>query len=157
MSNIPVYFKEVYTTKVMYYNLDHNWTKSQFMTYIRPLIARDFNINIDNFEIVETGQELRNDDNQLLPSEEAPGIEINNVKLREIWGDSLNVSFYVRKKNDTNVNTSSSLPDYTCVICMNEGGTNYYGCTHNICNICVNSCINANINRCSICRQNIRG
>jgi len=147
---VRVYFKECYTDNTQYYYLNPTWTKRELMENIKNSVSRDFNVEVDNFEIVEAGQMITDGDNALMPSEEAPSIEINNVQLYQIWGRELKVSLYIRRKNP------EDSTDYTCVICRSGRGTNHYGCSHNICNTCVNSCINANINRCSICRQNRR-
>ena len=54
--SVPIQFKEVFTTNVRNFHINPNWTMSQFIETISQHICREFNIEEDNLEIVESGQ-----------------------------------------------------------------------------------------------------
>ena len=76
---ITVYFKEVFTTNIKYYNIPIKWTIEQFINIVKEWIIEDFNLssrNYDNYSIniIEMGQEITG-----IKSENAPPIEEENI------------------------------------------------------------------------------
>ena len=76
---ITVYFKEVFTTNIKYYNIPIKWTIEQFINIVKEWIIEDLNLssrNYDNYSIniIEMGQEITG-----IKSENAPPIEEENI------------------------------------------------------------------------------
>lgn len=89
---ISVRFKKVYTTNVKYYMANPDWTTQQFYEFIKPYVTIDF--ELVSFDIVEAG---------LLMSERAAPIRISsNIKLREMYNNLDNLTFYVRERTNEN-------------------------------------------------------
>ena len=89
---ISMYFKEVYTTNIKYYNIDTSWTPMQLYVNIKVLISSDFNIN--NFELVD----IIHDSNIIGKPEEKPKLDIfENKTLYDIYTDKINqLGFYIK-------------------------------------------------------------
>jgi hypothetical protein len=160
--SIPVTFKEVYTSNSCNFNVNPNWTITQFMDSVKPHICREFNIIENNFEIVEAGQYTTG----VRPEAVMPLIQDTITKMKHKWGTKLNVSFYVRKKDyvqpEITVNTirQSSTSPFTivigdCPICLeNVAVTSRHTCCHTICDRCHQHCLSVHYTICPICRQN---
>ena len=85
---ISVRFKKVFTTNVKYYMVNPDWTTQQFYEFIKPYIAIDF--ELVPFDIVEAGLPL---------SERAAPIRISsNIKIREMFANFENLTFYIRQR-----------------------------------------------------------
>ena len=148
-----VNFKEVWTSHIYQLVIDPRWTITQFIEHISPHISREFGTN--DFDIVETGQ---NKDG--IPSEEAPGIELSNIILKDKWSEKLNVSFYVRRKNivntplqNTNISVNPNLIQ-ECPVCLDlRHLIGRVGCLHRVCADCNNMCLSLNYTICPVCRH----
>jgi hypothetical protein len=155
--SIPVNFTPLYTenTKTIYIN--PNWTIKQMYESIAPIIKQLF--NIDEFILIEINSNKINyfpKEAQLHINKNTYKNVINYEKIKNIWTDKLNVSFYVKDLNaiyhelhDKNIlfqkNTSCPICfeiDYLC---------NRYGCSHYICDYCYAKCCKQDC--CPICRQ----
>ena len=86
MSHISIYFKEAWTDNTKYYLINPIWNQEQLYTYLNPFILTNFNIS--DFEIVEMGQILM---------ENAASINLGDTLLEQKYGNSLQVSFYIRR------------------------------------------------------------
>lgn len=85
---ISIRFKKVFTTNVKYYMVNPDWTTQQFYEFIKPYIAIDF--ELVPFDIVEAGLPL---------SERAAPIRISsNIKIREMFANFENLTFYIRQR-----------------------------------------------------------
>jgi hypothetical protein len=158
----PVLFKEVWTNNVRQFHVNPYWTVTQFIESVRPHLAREF--NTQDFDIVESGQNVHN-----IVSETAPALEYSNVKIHHKWGKNLNVSFYIRKNdaNNQSINTQEEVEEENqnqeeenpllmdeCPICYeNIMLLRMYECEHRICKYCFKKCNIINYNICPICRN----
>jgi hypothetical protein len=151
---VPIIFKEVWTTHTHIFFLNPEWTITQFMFIIKPYVAIAFDTN--HFDIVETGQKIPG-----IPSEAAPKLEPSDMKLREKWGQNMQVSlsFYIRRRNHNypeleNYKINTLVQD-DCPVCLETVlVSNRYSCIHSICTNCYDSCVQRNYFICPICRQN---
>lgn len=156
-------FKKVFTSKVKTLSINPNWTVSQFITIVTPILKTSFRLN--TIEIVEAGQDIFG-----LPSELAKELEPSNTLLKEKWNMNLNVAFYVRRKNwDYNILENRHVSDNQispihqlerknslndCMVCFeNVKTTRFFGCLHQICNTCVVGCLRNQHNICPQCRR----
>lgn len=91
----PVCFKEIFTTRTLQFHVNPHFTITQFIETIRPQLATQFNINVDELDIVESGHyEIDG------PPESAPALVPSNIKLCQRYGENLrNLAFYVRRRN----------------------------------------------------------
>lgn len=87
---IPIYFKKAWSTNTKTYLVYPDWTLNQFRDALKPLIAIDFNLNLDNesFELVHMGQ-LEGENGNTFP-------QSNEIKLKDLWSSQLNIGFYIR-------------------------------------------------------------
>ena len=85
---VLVYFKKAWTENTKKYYVYPDWTLNQFRDALKPMIANDFQLEPDLFELVLVGQDLN--ENGLVIDQ---SIEI---KLYQLWGRELAISFYVR-------------------------------------------------------------
>lgn len=156
-----VSFKEVFTTKKIDIYINPYFTVTQFIETIRPVLSRNFGINENELDIVESGQFRLG-----LLAEEAPALEPSSSLLRSRWGEQLkNVSFYVRRKNFQYPQVESVRIDATstsnvviynddCPICLETTRiSRRYMCSHGICSACYQHCISRSISICSLCRS----
>ncbi len=89
MNPVPVYFKEAWTTNTKIYLLYPDWTLNQFRDALKPLIAIDFNMEPDEFDLIHVGQAgSENGD---------PCPHSNDIKLKDLWTPQLNIGFYIRR------------------------------------------------------------
>jgi len=161
-------FKEVFTIRTLKFSINPDFTITQMIESLTPLLAVQFNINENDIEIVETGQYIPG-----CLSEAAPSLEPSNRKLCDIWGEDLRiVSFYVRRKSfmypqiernrrerearqNIVIESNSYLGD--CPICLESTSiTNRYSCSHGVCSTCYDLCQSASIASvrcCSLCRS----
>jgi len=87
---ISARFKKVFTTNIKYYMINPDWTTKQFYEFINPYVLIDFELSL--FDIVEAGLPL---------SEHANPIRIsNNIKIREMFNDLDNLTFYIRERTN---------------------------------------------------------
>jgi len=159
LQSIPVTFKEVWTTNTRQFHVNPHWTVTQFIQSVKPHLAREFNAN--NFDIVETGQNLPG-----IPSEDGQALQYSDIKLKHKWGYNLNVSFYVRRRNynypelqnyylssNTNNTDTTNNTIVECPICFETSNlASRYGCSHGICNACFHRCRQENYIVCPVCR-----
>jgi hypothetical protein len=160
----PVTFKEVWSTNTRTLHINPHWTITQFIETIRQPISSEFYVN--DFEIVETGQDLLG-----IPAEDAPCLEKSDIKLKQKWGPELNVSFYVRRKNhiypelqnyylrlngiNVRNDVNNPLRQTECPVCFEITAlVNRYSCSHGICNMCFHRCRESNFTNCPLCRYN---
>ena len=87
---LSLYFKLVFTTRTVYYNVDTEWTTSELYTNIAPLIFNDF--GIQNFELADTYPPFNG------KSEEKPKIEpSNNITLEQLYSNKIKfIAIYIR-------------------------------------------------------------
>lgn len=152
--SIPINFTLLYTTNTKCININPNWTIKQLYESISSIIKQIFQIN--KFVLIEKNN------NKLLPfpNEAYPSIQhfYNNLKLKEIWTNHLNISFYVKDLNKvykqlTEQNILFKNDNSTCTICFEPDYLcNRYGCSHYLCDNCYVKCYNRN-NECPTCRQ----
>lgn len=147
------YFKIAFTSNFQYYLINPQWTVTQFIEIMRPVVCRDF--NLENCEFVDTLQQIRP------PENGAALIYQNNVTLASKYGDDLtNLAFYIRSiaaplvETQTTIASSGSQQDDTqlrCVICMTRQRNILFTPCRHIC--CCSECAHNNIHACPICRQ----
>ena len=86
--------KEIFTDNTRKYVIYKEWTTKQLLDNLYPLLSAEFNIEIENIEIVASL-------NAAAGSEQALAIEPSDITVMDLWGNSLMyVAFYVRRKND---------------------------------------------------------
>lgn len=153
--SVQVSIKEVYTNNVRNFNVNPNWTISQFISTVTPLISFAFNICPDIIEIVEAGQ-YKGD---FRPEMHSSLLE-SNITMRDKWGPSLNVAFYVRRKNMVypEITLATNNPIHCvyedCPVCLeNKRVFLRYGCVHRICDSCFQQCISCDYLICPVCRH----
>ena len=169
LMSVSIEFKEVFTPNVHKLFINPNWTMFQFIETISQPICREFNIEEDNLEIIESGQyNLRG----IVP-ELAPALLKTNTQLKNKWGRLLSgVAFYVRRKNITypevTLNTINTVVSYAelepesetfviedCPVCLETMPIFCrHDCSHRICNNCHNHCLRVGHLLCPICRHN---
>ncbi len=141
---VHITVKLVYTTIIHDYIFPRDATTQEMIHYLRAKISNDFDLSPDAFEIVETGQDV-------LISEEAPAfIPHDIVSVLNTFDNRNHISFYVRPLLQTPVDTPQ------CMVCFEYNLptlTQYFGCSHHICQTCISGCERANITRCGICRH----
>ena len=86
---VLVYFKEAWTENTKKYYVYPDWSLNQFRDALKPLIAIDFQLEPDLFELVLVGQNLN--ENGLVIGQS------NEIKLYQLWGHELNICFYIRR------------------------------------------------------------
>ena len=138
------YFKLVFTTNSQHYLINPQWTVTQFIEIMRPVVCRDF--NLENCEFVDTLQ-------QIIPSENGAAlIYQNNVTLASKYGDDLtNLAFYIRPISIQLIEIPENDTQLRCVICMTRQRNILFTPCRHIC--CCSECAHHNINACPICRQ----
>ena len=150
-----VYFKEVWTSNTTQLCIDLNWSIRLFLENINDTISRQFNIEPNGFEVVKIGQPG--------VSEEGTAMTSCDIKLKHVFNNSLNIAFYIRRKNYDYSRLRLGLTpeveveeDTNCVVCSDTNTSTYFGCIHTICATCIQGCLTVNHNRCPVCRQNLR-
>jgi len=139
--------KLVYTQCVYTYQVDPNWKLNDFWNILKSRLMRDF--EIEEFELVEAGQNMSNG-----IAEEGLAFNKNeNIRLREKYGPTINVSFYIRPIRRESPQQSRV---EECIICY-ENTNNYsnryrYRCNHPICSTCIRECNQHSIDCCPMCR-----
>jgi hypothetical protein len=155
----PVYFTPIYTINTKCININPNWTIKQLYESIGPIIKQMF--QIDEFILIE--MKNRNTYSNF-PKEAQPYIPINSnasQKLKDIWSNKLNVSFYIKDLNNVypQLDTRNILfqRSSTCPICFDvDYLCNRYGCSHYLCDNCYAKCYETvATNGCPICRKKI--
>ena len=165
-TSIPVNFKEVFTTHICTLHLNPNWSVTQLLETVRPILAQEFNYEPQNFDIVESGQ-----DSPGIPAEAGLPLKNSNQIIRQKWGPQLQISFYIRRTNvpysqlqNLNRNLHSDLEvnpiiiqsaiTHECPVCFEfTQMINRYSCSHQICTDCYYRCLNTNNTTCPICRS----
>ncbi len=99
MKNVPgkmICFKEVRQNKIKWYFIKNNWTLQEMHTIIIPKIRQDFGIN--NIVIAAAG--IDNEVENFNPDQVPCLLEdfYESDTMEEIWGEELDVSFYVRNR-----------------------------------------------------------
>ena len=153
LPSVLVNFKEVYTSNICKLNINPNWTTRQFLDNIWPHISRYFNTH--NFEIVEAGKNTYD-----YPAEAAPSLQRTNIRLKDKWTETLNVSFYVRKLDSQLISPNIQIMSINplimneCPICLETLHLiNRVGCSHQICAHCNSRCIRMGYTICPLCRH----
>lgn len=149
--SIQVKFTLLYSDNSRYIHINPHWTIKQMYESIKPIIKQIF--QIDDFILIEQG---RNIDSLFFPKEAQLHINKNNQKIKELWTDKLNVSFYVKNLNaiypqlvEQNILFQNSI---SCPICFETCYLcNRYGCSHYLCDQCYVKC--SKQYGCPICRQ----
>ena len=86
--------KEVFTSNTRKYVIYKEWTTKQLLDNLYPLLSAEFNIPIEDIEIVASLHAAAG-------SEKGPAIEPSDNIVIDLWGEKLMyVAFYVRHKND---------------------------------------------------------
>ena len=141
-------FKIIFTSHTVQYNINKDYTVQEFINDIKQRISNDLQLNQNEFEIV-CDQRL---DHSTGPSEYEPPIDITNERIINKFGK--NNGFYIRPINNNINNINNNMSE--CPICFETVNTYcYYECTHLVCSICYECCINVNHYTCSICRAEI--
>ena len=88
---VNVYFKEAWTENTKVYKIYPDWTLNQFRDTLKPIIAQDFNLAPDAFEIVEAGKNAGENDQALAQS--------NDIRLQDLFNfnSNCNLVFYIRR------------------------------------------------------------
>ena len=161
MLSVPVTFKEVYSSNTRSFDVNPDWTMTQFIDSVKPHICREFNVQEDNLEIVEAGQYSPG----TRPEAAAPLTQNLTITMKHKWGPKLNVAFYIRRKDysypETNINLIrqpvTSPVTYVinnCPVCLENVYVSYrHTCYHFICDRCHINCLSSNYTICPICRQ----
>ena len=89
MKPVSVYFKEAWTENNKKYMVYPNWTLTQFKNAITPLISMDFNMDVGNFDLVLVGQDKGENGDPIGLSDQ--------IQLYQLWGNTLEICFYVRR------------------------------------------------------------
>jgi hypothetical protein len=166
ITSIAINFKEVFTTHVCTLHLNPNWSVNQMIDIVKPILQEEFNIQQQDFDIVATGQ-----DSPGIPAEAGQPLQRSETKIKNIWGNKLNIAFYIRRKNllypqlqnlnrnlytDIEVNPiiTNSAVTHECPICFESTQMiNRYSCIHQICTHCYYRCLNSNNTTCPLCRS----
>ena len=140
----PVYFKQVWTTNTHIIPVNPELTVTEFIELVKPMLSTQFNIDVDELEIIETGS---------IASETAHPLVSSVKKLRELWGDELKTAaFYVRRKNFEYpqaehlrqrqiIETTDNCP--VCFECTTV--TRRFNCIHRVCQECYVNCVSSEI------------
>ena len=124
-------------------------------------ILRDFRIGHHLYELVEAGQDMPHG----IPAEEAPALIVSPLTIRNTFNNDNIIAFYIRMlpvtedrmdRNDTlGTIVAPEIETPCCMVCQESPPilTRYFGCSHYICDTCCVGCINADINRCALCRR----
>jgi len=157
--------KEVFTVRTLQFQINPLFTVTQMIESLRPLLAVQFDINLDDIEIVVSGQYMEG-----YLAEEAPELVPSNRKLCDIWCENhINMLFYVRRKNfiypqiernrrerEARLNISIE-SNGDCPICLESTLiTNRYSCIHGVCSTCYNRgelVSIASVRCCPLCRS----
>jgi hypothetical protein len=93
---ISIPFKEINTGNIHNYLVNPLWTTHDFKNIIKTKINTDFHISMNQFEIVEAGQNIEG-----VPAELAPAIPISDtIRINELFTyDIKYTAFYIRKIN----------------------------------------------------------
>lgn len=152
--SIQVKFTLLYSDNTRYIYINPNWTIKQIYESIDPIIKQVFGIN--DFILIE---QYKNIDSLFFPKEAQMHLNKYNTnyqKIKEIWTDKLNVSFYVKDLNaiypqllEQNILFQNNI---SCPICFEIGYLcNRYGCSHYLCDQCYIKCCKHD--GCPFCRQ----
>jgi hypothetical protein len=147
--NVNIYVKFAYTTVTANYNIPSSMLVCDMIYLLNDKILEDFGIEVNLYEIVEAGQMMPAG----IASEEAPAFILSPNTIAERFNGKTHISFYIRVHPIEVVIDSMEPP--TCMVCQESEPmlTNYFGCSHSICDACCSGCLEAGINRCAICRQ----
>lgn len=127
-----ILFKLIYNKSIDIY-IPENIKVNQLNNYIKPTIKKYFNIN--NFDIIDAKNPF---------NEEGEPIYEENINFHDKFKNDV---FYIKPKNNNAIE---------CTICL-ETHTNYRTllCSHQFCNLCINSWFSWGNNTCPLCRNNI--
>lgn len=143
---IPITFKLVNTENVREYYISSDWTLEELYKNLRQVISSDFNINMNEIELIDTD----------ISYKRYPGVRIENYPvlkesdqtyLRELWGPRMDfLGMYIRKR---------TMDVGECCVCLidNLQITTHHECVHKFCNNCYDNCLRHNIITCPICRS----
>lgn len=152
--SVPVNFTQLYSNNTRFIYINPNWSIKQMYESISPIIKQIF--QIDEFILIEQGKNI---DSLFFPKEAQLHIAKNNTdyqKIKELWTDKLNVSFYVKDLNaiysqllEQNILFQNNV---SCPICFEINYLcNRYGCSHYLCDQCYIKCYKQD--GCPFCRQ----
>lgn len=169
----PINFKEIFSDRIVQTSINPYITLAYFIEILTPQLATWFGINVQDIEIIESGQYRSGS-----LAEAAPSLIPSDIQLSQKWGENLDsVSFYIRRKNhvypqleahrrfvedqrniEANripiLNSSNVSFDGDCPICWDTSNlTRRYNCNHGICFNCYVRCQTLNIHACSLCRS----
>jgi hypothetical protein len=161
---IYIYLKFAYQTTNVTFILSRNLTLREMVQRIREKILSEFGVADTRYELVQAGQNMPPG----IPSEEAAAFDINNnfsanITIRSRFNEENCIAFYIRMLQvqqdqpiEINLSPEPEIEEHpSCMICFeaNIQMTNYYGCSHLICDACCAGCIQAGISRCALCRH----
>ena len=109
---------------------------------------------LENYEIdIVPMNQIYNLLHNIIPELAAP-LEESNQTLRSIWGENLDVMFYVRKQNYFYpALLSLNISEGECPVCLNNTLLRrHYSCVHKFCEHCYYRIIQIN-NCCPECRS----
>ena len=148
---ISIYFKEVFTTKTREYFVNPEWITEELYTNLSDQIRDDFNININDLELIDNLRSLNGH-----PIETHKAIpKSTDIKVHQLFGRELkHLAFYIRRKyRGITEETTNNVIFGECFICCNERLLErHYQCTHHFCNNCYNRCLQHELRTCPLCR-----
>ena len=146
---IPITFKEVYTCNTFTYPLSPEWTLAELYDNLLPQISRDFNINQNEIELIDSCNSYIVF--QGLPVETYPALpKTNEPTLKDLWGVNMRyLAMYVRKRDNTIIREEGQ-----CMVCLEVQTLEpYYHCGHRMCCQCYSTCLANNRRSCPMCRN----
>jgi Zinc finger, C3HC4 type (RING finger) len=173
INRFPVTFKVAYSEFRQEYNLCPDWTVRDLVNFMEVKCRQD--MGLENVELVPSSQSgcypfARNND-PFMREEEGPALSIEtddnaNKKLKELFGPTLQVFFYVRVPRTVEqlieeLENTVVVPEVTpsvvqrvCPICTDrEPNLLFMPCRHLAC--CSECGTNPTMNSCHICRSPI--
>jgi len=146
---ISVNFKQVYSSSVVQLDVSPEWTCTEFVAHLTPLLASHF--NIPNIEIVALNPLAYEN----IEPEEAPAfVPHTNIKIKDKWfpNELIELTFYVRELVIVPQNNNDNI----CGVCLEPVPLDtWFGCQHQFCEDCYANCLHFHHTTCPICRQNL--
>jgi hypothetical protein len=152
---VPVTFKELYSSKNIIINVNPHFTTKQMIDTYSDIIQSLF--HCDEFVLIPTNH-IHVVNNNMFPPEANYILEKTNDRLRDLYGSKLNVSFYVKDINkdyDELTNKNILFKKSECFVCFDQNYLcNRFSCQHFICDNCYIKCFNYYSEyRCPQCRK----
>jgi hypothetical protein len=140
-------FKQIYDNKTIKLYIKNNITLSNLKQSINSDIKRIFNLELDDYDIIDANAPINNLYNEI--EHNLPINLDNNLLFTALYhNDSI---FYIKPKH---------IIQYTsCNICYNFRNLHDFTilscCSQSICNTCITNLSHYTINQCPLCRNNL--